>query len=266
MTAEPKTEIATRAEYQAPANTGALTPMDMLDRAIQSGAAADTLEKLMALQERWEANQGRKAFDNAIANAKAEFPTIIKNREVDFTSAKGRTNYRHEDLDEIRRNIDPVLSRHGLSYRWRTDQDDQRVKVTCILSHRDGYSEETTLAGPVDNSGNKNALQAIGSASTYLFRYTLKAALGLSIASDDDGREAQGPATITAEQLSNLLREIEAAGADQEAFCKWLKVDALSDLPQDRFWDAVKALQVKRAKRDAEAKVGDEAATEGGDA
>src|SRR5690606_38094113 len=38
-----------------------ITPMTMIDRALISGAAPETLEKLLALQERWEANQGRKA-------------------------------------------------------------------------------------------------------------------------------------------------------------------------------------------------------------
>ena len=70
----------------------ALTPMTMIDRALVSGAPPETLERLLALQERWEANQGRKAFDEAMAAAKAEIPTIRKNRTVDFTSSKGRTH------------------------------------------------------------------------------------------------------------------------------------------------------------------------------
>lgn len=226
----------------------AATPMEMIDRALANNATPEMLDKLLSLQERWEANEGKKAFDRAIAAAKAAFPPIIKNREVDFTSQKGRTHYRHEDLDEIRRAVDPALAEHGLSYRWRTAQDGNTLTVTCILSHRDGYREETQLSGPVDTSGNKNALQAIGSAGTYLFRYTLKAALGLSIANDDDGRAAGEPETITAEQLSNLLKEIKSAGADEEAFCKWLGVETLADLPASRFWDAVKGLQVKKAR------------------
>jgi hypothetical protein len=94
----------------------AVTPMDMLDKAIQSGAGLDVIEKFMALQERWEKNQSRKAFDNAMSAAKAEIPNITKNREVDFTSQKGRTNYRYEDLGEIARVVSPILAKYGLSY------------------------------------------------------------------------------------------------------------------------------------------------------
>src|SRR5690242_5808471 len=104
----------------ADAPSPAITPMDMLNNAVERGADITVLEKLMALQERWEANQARKAFDEAMAAAKAEIPTIRKNRTVDFTSTKGRTHYRHEDLAEIAETVNPILSKHGLSYRFRT--------------------------------------------------------------------------------------------------------------------------------------------------
>lgn len=43
----------------------AVTPMDMIDKALASGASPEALEKLLALQERWEANQAKRAFDTA---------------------------------------------------------------------------------------------------------------------------------------------------------------------------------------------------------
>lgn len=261
-----KTEIATRDQYEAPApaNGGALTPMDMLSRAVDSGANIEVMEKLLALQERWEASQGKKAFDNAISEAKAKLPVILKNRFVGYGEGNKRTEYRHEDLAGIAKAVDPILAEHGLSYRFRSGQGEGGlITVTCIISHRDGYSEETSLSAGRDESGGKNNIQAVGSTTTYLQRYTLKLALGLAAATDDDARTADAPDPINPDQLANLRREIEAAGADEAAFCKWLKVDRLDDLPEDRFWDAVKALQVKRAKRAAEAQAD---AQEGGEA
>lgn len=171
-------------------SASALTPMEMIDRALTSGASVETLDKLMALQERWEANQARKAFDQAIAAARAQIPPIIKNREVDFTTGKGRTNYAYEDFAAIARTVDPILSQHGLSYRFRTAQEGPNITVTCILSHSGGYSETTSLTAGRDESGNKNSIQAVGSTATYLQRYTLKASLGLSVSHDDDAAAA----------------------------------------------------------------------------
>ena len=138
----------------------AVKPLEMLNHAITSGQGIDVIEKLMVLYERHEANQGRKAFDQAIANAKAEIQPIIKNRTVDFTSQKGRTNYDYEDLAEIARTVDPVLSKHGLSYRFRSQQNGAEITITCIVSHRDGYAEENSLSAGNDNSGNKNQSKA----------------------------------------------------------------------------------------------------------
>ena len=232
-----------------PTAVSVMTPMDMLNKAVAQGANIDVLEKLMGLQERWEANQARKAFDEAMAGAKAEIPTIVKNREVDFTSSKGRTNYRHEDLAEIARTVDPILSRHGLSYRFRvTSNVNEPVSVTCILSHRAGHSEETTLSAGRDDSGNKNSIQAVGSAITYLQRYTLKAALGLAAASEDDGNTTDEPDYISGDQLAKIIDLAEAVGADNEKFCRYLKVGSLAEIPASKFDHAVKMLEAKRGK------------------
>lgn len=174
-----------------PAAAVALTPMHMLERAIKSGAGIEVLTKLMDLQEQWEGRQARKAFDEALSAAKTEIPVIVKNRQVGFdskTPGKSSTNYKHEDLAEIARTVDPILGKHGLSYRFRTtSRPNEPITVTCIVSHRLGHSEENTLCAGRDDTGNKNSIQALGSTLTYLQRYALKAALGLAASHDDDG-------------------------------------------------------------------------------
>lgn len=238
----------------APKNN-ALTPMDMLDRAIATGAGIDVLSKLMELNERWDRNQARKAFDQAMAEAKAEIPVILKNRTVDFTSAKGRTNYRHEDFAEIARTVDPILSKHGLSYRFRTTSAaNEPVTVTCIVSHRLGHFEENTLSAGRDDSGNKNGIQAIGSTQTYLQRYTLKAALGLAASTDDDAGKAE-TGTLTPERVTALQTLIDDAGVDIAKVCAFMKVDALADIDAKDFPKAVDAIGRYKAKV-AAAKVG----------
>lgn len=238
------------ASYPAPAT---ITPMTMIDRALATNATPETLERLLALQERWEANQARKAFDEAMAGAKAEIPVILKNRVVDFTGKTGiRTHYRHEDLGEIARTVDPVLAKHGLSYRFRTQSPiGEPVTVTCIVSHRDGHSEENTLVGPRDDSGNKNPIQSVGSTITFLQRYTLKAALGLAAAEDDDGQKSDakvedGP--ISDEQVKAIRTLADEVGADLERFCTYFKIEAVPDLPRSQFERAVASLEKKRKK------------------
>lgn len=226
----------------------AVTPMSMIERAVERGADVAMIEKLMELEDRHNRTLGRRAFDQAIAKAKAEFPPITKNRHVKYENKGGQsTDYRHEDLAEIARAVDPILSRYGLSYRFRTQQTQDGITVTCIVSHEAGFSEETTLRGGADTSGGKNAIQAVGSAVTYLQRYTLKAALGLAAASDDDGAGADkrvGNENISADQWRELTDLIEKAGIAEDVVLKAAKVSALDFLPARSFESIKKKLQI----------------------
>jgi hypothetical protein len=221
-----------------PVSSGALTPMDMLSHAVERGADLDMIEKLMNLQERWEASQARKAFDEAISAAKADIPPIER-------TGKGHNDKRYATFAAIAKVVDPIISQHGLSYRFRTTQGD-RISVTCILSHKSGHFEETTLSGPPDASGSKNAIQAIGSTLTYLQRYSLVQMLGLAAADDDDGKATHGGATITEDQAADLVALADDVGADRAKFCKYFKVESFSALPASRFQAAVDALNAKR--------------------
>lgn len=223
-----------------------ITPMDMLSRAVDRGADIATIERLAALAERFEQQAARRAFDAAISAAKAEIPVIIKN-------AKGHGDRAYADFAGIARTIDPILAKHGLSYRFRTHQDD-KIAVTCIISHRDGHSEETTLAAPADTSGSKNAIQSIGSTLTYLQRYSLVQALGLAASLDDDGA-ASGKATetIAAEDAETLREKLKAVNGNEEAFCKRYRVERLEDLSARLLAQAERDIQNK-AKMNAEAR------------
>jgi hypothetical protein len=119
--------------------------------------------------------------------------------------------------------------------------------VTCILS-KGGYREENSLPGPADTSGSKNPIQAIGSAVTYLERYTLKAALGLSATDDDDAIEAN-VTQLTDEQATEITNAIEASGRDLDWFCNFARIDAISDLAPERY-DAALAYVKKLPKVD----------------
>lgn len=223
-----------------PQPSRAVTPMDMLNRAVESGAGLEMVEKLMNLQERWETGQARKAFDRAIAAAKAKITPIQRN-------AKGHNDKRYADFAAIAKVVDPILSKHGLSYRFRTAQG-ERISVTCILSHEDGHSEETTLSGPADASGSKNAIQAIGSTLTYLQRYSLVQMLGLAASNDDDGKAAADGGVISDDQAAELIALADEVGADKRAFCEYFKIDGIAMMAAKDFDRAKIALNKKRAK------------------
>lgn len=223
-------------QHQAPAivPSNTLTPLAMIDRALANNSSVEVIGQMMEFQERWDRNQARKAFDAAIAAAKAEIPPIVKN-------ATGHNSKKYANFAAIASTVDPIISKHGLSYRFRTNQTD-KIAVTCVLSHRDGHSEETTLSGPADASGSKNAIQAIGSTLTYLQRYSLVQMLGLAASEDDDGKAGAGAATITQEQADNIRELLESAGKDKAKFLKWAKIERIEDLRADFYQSAIDAI------------------------
>lgn len=242
----------------APVQRQVITPMDMIMQAVSSGAQMEVVERLAALQERWQASEARKAFDAAMADAKAEIKPIFKKQQVDFTSPRGRTNYAYEALDDIAREVDPILAKHGLSYRHRSSQDGKKLTVMCVMSHRGGHREDCAeLSADNDESGNKNSIQAVGSAATFLQRYTLKLALGLSTTKDTDGRTipadtAAGP--ITESQVKELSALADGIGQNRGDFCDWLSKDvdmdigSFEEIPASKFARAKYALEAKRRK------------------
>lgn len=158
------------------------TPMALLQIAMSQNADIDKLQKLLEMQERWEANEARKAYNAAIAKFKANPPEISKNKHVKF----GTTEYSHATLDHVTETITKSLSDVGMGFRWDVQQNGPEIAVTCILTHELGHSERTTLKASADTSGSKNSIQAIGSAVTYLQRYTLLAACGMAAKGADD--------------------------------------------------------------------------------
>lgn len=230
-----KVAILTPQPLQAQAQV--VTPADMISRAVESGANIEVLTKLMDLQERFEKNNARKAFDAAIASAKAEIPVIVKNKT-------GHNNKRYADMAALAHVVDPILSKHGLSYRFRSEQTD-RISVTCVMSHKDGHSESNTLSAGADTSGNKNAIQALGSTLTYLQRYSLTQALGLAASEDDDGKASGTGNVITDEQADTIRNKLQAVGGNIERFLQQFGVECIPDIPAKDYARAISLLDAK---------------------
>ena len=225
-----------------------VTPMALLARAQESHASIEQMQQLLDLQLRWEANEARKAFNQALAAFKAEGVKITKGKHVQFTTSKGVTQYDHATLGNVVERITPALSKYGLSHTWEVTQDQFGIEVTCRLAHVQGHSETVKIKAEADDSGGKNKIQQIGSTITYLQRYTLLSITGLSTHDqDDDGRKAEvSIPVITEEQAHNLLALIDEVKADEKAFCTYFKAPSVEGLAAKNYAAAVAMLEKKR--------------------
>ena len=115
------------------------------------------------------------------------------------------------------------------------------MEVTCTLHHIGGFTEAVPMGGAPDTGPGRNAIQARGSAKTYLERYTVLAILGLAAQDADDdgagGAQEQGKTDISA-----LLVGLGGMATDSAAHQYWIvNREALKDdwAAGKRFKDAV---------------------------
>lgn len=258
------TKPVTRKPPTAPRPRAALpvaqSPMDMLGAAmIRPDFNPATLEKLMDLADRWERDRTRRAYVSAKAAAKASIGVIQKTKQVKYDSKdkdKPKTAFDYAGLDDMYREVVPALAKHGLSHSYKSRQEGNRVIVTCVLSHEDGYSEDVAeLGAGEDQSGGKNAIQAIASTVTYLQRMTLALSLGLAAGKDDDGKASSSPvAFITADQhakISSLMAET-GTETDDPRFLGYLDEKfAVKELMELNLKQADSIIAMLKRKRDA---------------
>lgn len=233
-------------KHEPTALPATVTPMDLIQRATDSGMDVASLERLMDLQERYETNEARKAYFAAIAQFQDNCTGIGRRKKG------AKANY--ASLDDIQTVITPHLSRCGLTISFDTDQEGDSIKVTCKVSHVKGHSESVRLTLPIPDmkmgSYKPNESQRMGAAMSYARRYALVNALNLRIMDEDSDAEYEGVKaheTVTPQQAAAIQEYIDEIGASfqKTAFFAWVKVDTVSEIPERQYADVIRMLKSK---------------------
>lgn len=210
----------------------------------------DKMERLLEMQERVMARQAQAAYYAALAELQPKLPVIGERGAIKDRNQNVQSTYAlWEDVNEA---IRPMLAEHGFALSFKVRRTDSEVITTGVLSHRLGHSEQTELALPSDTSGSKNAVQAIGSSTSYGKRYTAFALLNItSTGEDDDGQKAGRPEPIDNQRWQILECVADAVGADKIKFCQHLsqraktEITSLKDLPASQYDYALGRLKEK---------------------
>jgi len=124
-----------------------------------------------------------------------------------------RSNY--ADLASVIEAVQP-LHDHGIAYQQLVSVEGANVSVRTILRHVSG---QVLDCGAMVARAKDESAQAIGSALTYLRRYSLQTACGIASA-DDDGQAAGRPAptqptTWTAAEARDFFAQLSAIGCTE---------------------------------------------------
>ena len=175
--------LATEQESNITAMQPAEVPQGIAPMAhlIASGqVSTDQIEKIMELQERWEGNQARKAYNKAMT----VFRKTVGMAQKSASNAHLRTTY--ATFDDLVRAVSGPMGKAGFNYTFKQRQEANNVAVICTITHADGHAESTELKSAIEGNKGINNLQALGLTVSYLKRYTLAALTGVGT-EDSDG-------------------------------------------------------------------------------
>lgn len=158
----------------------------------------EKMERLMAMHEKMQDRNAQAEFNKAMAEMQCDIPSIAER-------GKGHGTIKYATLEDINDVMKPIMQRYGFAISFKVVHEGSGVSVTGILMHRSGHREETTMLLPSDTSGSKNAVQAVGSSTSYGKRYVMSALLNITTrGEDDDGLAAVPVAKVTAQQAASI--------------------------------------------------------------
>jgi hypothetical protein len=119
--------------------------------------------------------------------------------QIEDAAADAKGNFgKYADLTSIRKAIKDPLSKNGLAIFQIPETRDGKTVLVSRLMHKSGQ----WIEGECDLLVDKPTMQGMGSAITYMKRYSLAAIVGIA-EDDDDGQEAEkSPQKKTAQAKS----------------------------------------------------------------
>lgn len=161
------------------------TPQQFITQAIQQNLSVDHLERLMALQERWQANQAKMAYVEAMKSFQAECPIIEKRKKVFEKGSTTKVRYQYAPLDSIVEQIKSLIAKYGLSYSFRTTNNEKDIIATLRITHVLGHTEENSFVVPIGTEDYMSAVQKYGARRTFAERYAFCDGFGILTGDED---------------------------------------------------------------------------------
>jgi hypothetical protein len=207
------------------------------------------VERMLDVYERMVAARAEASFNAAFAEMQPRLPVIARHGRIEIRAKGARgerdgaviqsTQYaKWEDINEA---IKPHLRKYGFALTFKNGlSDDGRIIVIGELRHRDGHKETTQFILPHDSTGSKNAVQAIGSSTSYGQRYAATSLLNLTSRNEDDDGQAGGAAAVISDDQAQTIRtRLRDTNADFTAFLDHMAIAVIEDLPAARYDEAI---------------------------
>jgi hypothetical protein len=206
------------------------------------------MEKLLEMQERIMAKQAEMAFNQAMTALQAKLPSVNKSGMIEFEDKNKNLRQtpfaRYEDIDAV---IRPLLIEAGFSITFNSEWGETGALIFGTLSHRDGHHKTASIRLPLDTSGSKNNLQAMGSTLSYGKRYLVGMLLNIVTKGEDDDGKGATP-VLTNEQAVEIDLLVGQVKADKAKFLSYMGVKDVREIKATDYQKAMTMLNAKKAE------------------
>jgi hypothetical protein len=223
-----------------------VSPLSLIQAAIERGMDPDKLGRLMDLQERWEKNRAAEAYAEAIRNFQSRMP-IVDKLTPGAKDRSGKLMYKFVAFDDIMEVAQPHLDACGITVTFDTKVAGTVMTTTCHV--RVGiHVEDTSISLGLPQIPNANDAQRAGAALSYGQRYSMKAALNIRVKGEDN--DAQTIAQkIDAEQVLQIEDLLNATGGDYKKFLQWAGLEAIDQMTVEFFPKALEGIKAVHATK-----------------
>jgi len=182
QTPAPAAELGFTATVQAPTDP----IMELIARAVNSDVPVEKLERLLEMRAKLRAEAAKEAYDRAMAGFQGECPVIKKTKSVPTDT--GKIAYSYAPLESIVQQVQPILTKHGLSY-FITIEVADKIKATCTAKHIMGHSESSSMQVPLGTRTRvMSEPQLVAATATFAKRYAFVHVFGIMTGDEDNER------------------------------------------------------------------------------
>jgi ERF superfamily len=194
----------------------------------------EKLERLTAMYERLKAKEAELAYNAAKGRILKKLAgiRIVKNRPVlsDIDNGKQRgavEAFKYAPLEEIDKHLRPLLTEEQMDLSYSDEPwDSGGIVIRGRLKHLpSGHYEDSFMPAPLDTTGGKSNVQAVGSTNSFLRRYVACNIFNIVVVGDDD--DGTG-GTIDEAQAKTIVELIKKAKVGPK-FLKYMRAQSVEE-------------------------------------
>jgi hypothetical protein len=203
--------------------------------ALDPRADVAKLARMMAMYERLKAKEAELAYNAAKGRMLRKLAgiKIVKNRPVLSEIDKGKPQkgtyeaFKYAPLEEIDKHLRPLLAEEGMDLSYSDEPSEGGgILIRGRLKHLlGGHYEDSFMPAPLDTTGGKSNVQAVGSTNSFLRRYVACNIFNIVVVGDDD--DGTG-GTIDQAQTKTILGLMRKAKVGPK-FLKYMRAQSVAE-------------------------------------